>query len=91
MFANGDGSNLLREHYQDAEEQMPTPHLVSEPLGRGISMTAYVDASHAANRVIRRNHTGFIIFLNHAPIIWFGKRQNTVEASTVPSRASLYT
>ena len=54
MFVNGDDSNLFREHYQDAEEQMPTSHLVSEPLDRGKSMTAYFDASHAANKVIRR-------------------------------------
>ena len=48
-------------------------------------MTAFVDASHASNRVTRRSHTGFVIFLNRAPIIWYSKRQNTVETSTFTS------
>ena len=29
----------------------------------------------------RRSHTGFIIFVNNSPIIWYSKRQNTVESS----------
>ena len=29
----------------------------------------------------RRSHTGFVIFVNKAPIIWFSKRQQTVELS----------
>lgn len=48
-------------------------------------MTAFVDASHAANKVNRRSRTGYIIFLNRAPIIWYSKRQNTVESSTFSS------
>ena len=48
-------------------------------------ITSYVDASHAANKVTRRSHTGFIIFINRSPILWFSKRQNTVEASTFSS------
>ena len=34
---------------------------------------------------LRRSHTGFIIFLNRAPIIWYSKRQKTVEAYTFSS------
>ena len=33
----------------------------------------------------RRSHSGIIIFVNNAPIIWFCKRQNTVESSTFGS------
>ena len=33
----------------------------------------------------RRSHSGIIIFVNNAPIIWFSKRQNTVESSTFGS------
>ena len=43
--------------------------------------TAYVDASHASNKVTQRSHTGFVIFINKAPIYWFSKRQQTVESS----------
>ena len=45
-------------------------------------MTALVDASHAANKKTRHSHTGFVIFINCAPIIWYSKRQATVVSST---------
>jgi hypothetical protein len=48
-------------------------------------MTCFVDADHAGYRVTRRSHTGVLIFVNRAPILWFSKRQNTVEASTFGS------
>jgi hypothetical protein len=44
-----------------------------------------VYANHAGNVVTRRSHSGIIIFVNNAPIIWFSKRQNTVESSTFGS------
>jgi hypothetical protein len=30
-------------------------------------------------------HTGIILFLSRAPIMWFSKKQNTVESSTFGS------
>jgi hypothetical protein len=48
-------------------------------------MSCFVDADHAGCRVTRRSHTGVIIFVNRAPILWFSKRQNTVESSTFGS------
>ena len=33
----------------------------------------------------RRSHTGIFIFVNRAPIVFFSKRQNTVESSTFGS------
>ena len=33
----------------------------------------------------RRSHTGVLIFVNRAPILWFSKRQTTVETSTFGS------
>ena len=73
----------FREQYRDAEEELPNK--MPEPRGRSVTTTAYVDASHAANKVTRRSHTGFLIFVNRAPIIWFSKRQSTVESSTFSS------
>jgi hypothetical protein len=35
--------------------------------------------------VTRRSQTGILLFLNRAPIIWYSKRQNTVETSTFGS------
>ena len=82
MF-NGNTSEDFREFYRDANEEVPSN--APTPLGRTVSITAFVDASHAANKVTRRSHTGYILFVNRAPIIWYSKRQNTVETSTFSS------
>ena len=71
------------EIYRDAEE--PLPHRMPIPRGRGLTMTAFVDASHAANKMTRRSHTGYAVFLNRSPIVWYSKRQQTVETSTFSS------
>ena len=73
----------FKEHYRDAEDEEPFNQ--PQPRGRSVIMTAYVDASHAASKVTRRSHSGFVIFLNKAPISWYSKRQNTVESSTFSS------
>ena len=69
--------------YGEVEEEMPPK--MPEPLGRSVSIHAFVDANHAGNVVTRRSHSGIIIYVNNAPIIWFSKRQNTVESSTFGS------
>ena len=45
-------------------------------------MSYFVDADHAVFRVTRGSHTGVLIFINKAPILWFSNQQNTVETST---------
>ena len=42
----------------------------------------YCDASHAGCKLTRRSQTGIIILLQGAPIVWYSKKQQTVEAST---------
>ena len=72
------------EIYRDAEKLLP--HRMPVPRGRGTTMTAFVDASHAANTVRRRSHTGYVVFINRAPVVWYSKHQNTVvEISTFSS------
>ena len=71
------------EIYRDAEELMP--HRIPMPRGRSVITTAYVDASHASNKVTRRSHSGYVLFLNRAPVAWYSKRQHTVETSTFSS------
>ena len=56
-----------------------------KPCGNKVVILAFVDANHAGNVVTRRSHTGIIIFVQNAPIIWYSKRQNTVEAATFGS------
>ena len=71
------------EFYPDAKEVIP-PN-APEARGKSVTMTAFVDADHAGCRVTRRSHTGILIYVNRAPILWFSKRQNTVETSTFGS------
>ena len=74
----------FQEQYRGVVE--PMPHNLPPPRGRGnLTITAFADAAHASNRVTRRSHTGYLIFLNRAPILWYSKRQSTVEASTFSS------
>ena len=69
--------------YPDAAEVIP-PNM-PEARGNFVSTTCFVDADHAGCQVTRRSHTGVLIFVQKAPIIWYSKRQNTVEASTFGS------
>jgi Reverse transcriptase (RNA-dependent DNA polymerase) len=74
--------------YRDADEEMP--HRMPLPRGRGLTITAFVDASHAANKVTRRSHSGYIVFINRAPVLWYSKRQQTVETSTFSADGRVY-
>jgi hypothetical protein len=57
-----------------------------EARGKSVKMTCFVDADHAGCKETRRSHTaGVMIFINRAPILWFSKRQTTVETSTFGS------
>jgi len=71
------------EFYPDACEDIPydKPH----PTGNLATLTCYVDADHARDKVTCRSVTGIILLLNNTPIIWVSKRQKTVETSTYGS------
>jgi hypothetical protein len=56
-----------------------------KPWGQRVTISAFVDANHAGNKVTRHLHTGIIIYDQNAPILWYRKRQNTVEAATFGS------
>ncbi|KAI2492430.1 Reverse transcriptase (RNA-dependent DNA polymerase) [Fragilaria crotonensis] len=71
------------EFYPDAAEAIPEN--MPTPRGKDVTMSCFVDADHAGCRETRRSHSGILIFVNRAPILWFSKRQNTVEASTYGS------
>jgi hypothetical protein len=44
------------------------------------------NANHARNVMMRHLHTGIILYVQNAPIIWYSKRQNMVEAATFKSK-----
>ena len=48
-------------------------------------MRAFVDSDHAGDLTTRRSRTGYIVFLNSAPIYWFSKQQTSVETSSFVS------
>jgi hypothetical protein len=56
-----------------------------KPHGNVVSTHCFVDADHAGNCITYCSQTGILIFVNRAPIIWYSKRQNTVETSTFGS------
>ncbi len=66
--------------YGDVQEELPMN--APEPRGLGFVMLAYVDANHAGNVITRRLQTGYLIFLNNAPIYWTSKKQATIETSS---------
>ena len=72
-----------KDFYQDAREETPTN--ARTPRGNPVQMNVFVDANHAGNKVNRRSHTGVLIYLKRAPIVWYSKAQKTVETSTFGS------
>lgn len=72
-----------QDFYPDAKE--PRSPKEPEARGREVKVSCFVDADHAGDLVTRRSHTGILIYVNRAPIIWFSKKQNTVETSTFGS------
>ena len=71
------------DFYGEVEEELP-PNM-PEPRGNKVTLMAFVDANHAGNVFTHHSHTGIIIFVQNAPIIFFSKQQNTVEAATFGS------
>ena len=56
-----------------------------EPRGREVVISCFCDADHAGCRATGRSHSGILIFVNRAPILFYSKQQSTVEASTFGS------
>jgi hypothetical protein len=65
--------------YCDVKEM--TPSYAPIPRGKEFYLRLFVDSDHAGEQFTRRSRTGFVIYLNMAPIVWFSKRQPTVESS----------
>ena len=55
------------------------------PRGIGFTMRAFVDSDHAGDSITRRSRTGFIVFLNNAPIFVHSKKQGSCETSSFGS------
>jgi hypothetical protein len=65
--------------YGDMKEMIPPD--APFPHGKEVDLRLFVDSYHAGHQFTRHSRTGFVIYLNMAPIVWFSKRQQAVESS----------
>jgi hypothetical protein len=72
-----------KEFYGEVQEELPPK--MPKLWGQRVTISAFVDANHAGNKVTRHLHTGIIIYVQNAPILWYSKRQNTMEVATFGS------
>jgi hypothetical protein len=61
---------VWKSMYGDLKDIIPS----DAPFPRGKE----VDSDHAGEQFTRRSRTGYVIYLNMAPIVWFSKSQPTV-------------
>jgi hypothetical protein len=74
------------DYYRDIEE--PIPPDAPEPRGQPVEMMAYVDSDHAGDTITRRSRTGIFIYVQSAPIVWYSKKQTSIETSLFGSEFS---
>jgi hypothetical protein len=65
--------------YGDVKEMIPSDASVTRV--NEVDMRLFVDSDHAGEQFTRRSRTGFVIYLNIVPIVWFSKRHPPVESS----------
>jgi hypothetical protein len=65
--------------YGGVREMIPSDAPI--PRGKEVVLRLFVDYGHAGEQFTRRSRNGFVIYLNMAPIVWFSKRQQSVESS----------
>jgi len=61
------------------------PDNASEPLGKPVTLTHFVDANLMHDLSTGRSLTGILHLANKTPIEWFSKKQATVEVATYGS------
>jgi hypothetical protein len=74
------------DFYGDVKE--PIPPDCPEPRGMSAQTTAFIDSDHAADLVSRRSRTGVLVYLQSAPVIWYTKKQGSIETSSFGSEFS---
>jgi hypothetical protein len=58
-----------KEFYGEVQEELPPK--MPKPRGQRVTISAFVDANHAGNKVMRHLHTGIIIYIQNALILWY--------------------
>jgi len=75
--------SIYADHREVPKEELPAE--MPKPLGESFTIRVFVDADHAGEHLTRRSRTGFIVFLNNAPIYWISKKQTSCETSSFGS------
>jgi hypothetical protein len=70
--------------YHNAKEELPDN--MPEPRGKMVQIIVFVDASYGCDLLTRRSRTGILIYINRALVIWYSKKQITIETSTFGSK-----
>ena len=61
------------------------PANMPKARGFGFLVSARVYANHAGDSTTRRSRTGYIAYVNSAPVYWMSKKKNSVETSSFGS------
>ena len=65
--------------HPDTKEAIP-PN-VPKPRSNEVDLRLFVESDHAEDTVTRRFRSGHFIFVTVACVVWYSKKQNTVETS----------
>jgi hypothetical protein len=71
------------DFYKPVSEIIPPD--APTPRGKPVQMTAFVDSDHAGDLISRRSRTGVLIFCNRSPIVFYTKKQGSIESSSFGS------
>jgi hypothetical protein len=63
------------------DEKKMVPSYAPVPRGKEVDLRLFVDSDHSGEQLTRRSRTGFVIYLNMAPTVWFSKCHPTVQSS----------
>ncbi len=44
-------------------------------------MSLYCDSDHAGDKLRRGSRKGYFVYMNMAPVVWYSKKQATIETS----------
>ena len=80
LFFDPDPPSISKDRFQKFDwldfykaVKVDIPIDMSEPRGNAVETHCFVDVSHASEKLQRRCHTGILIFINKAPIIFTRK------------------
>ncbi len=69
-----------KEAYGDVVKE-PKPSNAPPSRGHGVVVRVFVGSDHAGEALTQRSRTGYLIYINMAPILWHSKKQGTIETS----------